>query len=193
MKTAKFDWQARAIQVAFVIVVIALWYYVGHSGLVSPIFLPKLPNVLDKFVGIVQSSTFYENLGITVGAVLTDNGREFCGKPESHPYELLLAVEGIKHRTTKVRSPRTNGFVERMNRTLLDECFRVQGRTKWYTVPDEIQRDLDTFMAFYNFRRTHQGYRVAGRTPAKALYDLIAEQWLLPPISAPAQEVPLAS
>jgi transposase InsO family protein len=68
----------------------------------------------------------YENLGITVGAVLTDNGREFCGKPESHPYELLLAVEGIKRRTTKVRSPRTNGFVERMNRTLLDECFRVQ-------------------------------------------------------------------
>jgi hypothetical protein len=136
---------------------------------------------------------FYENLGITVGAVLTDNGPEFCGKPESHPYELLLAVEGIKHRTTKVRSPRTNGFVERMNRTLLDECFRVQGRTKWYTEPDEIQRDLDTFMAFYNFRRTHQGYRVAGRTPAKALYDLLAEQWLLPPISAPAQEVPLAS
>jgi len=116
---------------------------------------------------------FYENLGITVGAVLTDNGREFCGKPESHPYELLLAVEGIKHRTTKVRSPRTNGFVERMNRTLLDECFRVQGRTNWYTAPDEIQRDLDTFMAFYNFRRTHQGYRVAGRTPAKALYDLL--------------------
>jgi transposase InsO family protein len=68
----------------------------------------------------------YENLGINVGAVLTDDGREFCGKPESYPYDLLLAVEGIKHRTTKARSPRTNGFVERMNRTLLDECFRVQ-------------------------------------------------------------------
>jgi transposase InsO family protein len=136
---------------------------------------------------------FYEHLGISVGSVLTDNGREFCGKPESHPYELLLAVEGIKHRTTKVRSPRTNGFVERMNRTLLDECFRVQGRTKWYEGPDQIQRDLDTFMAFYNFRRTHQGYRVQGRTPAKALYDLISEQWLLPPISDAAQEVPLAS
>jgi ABC-type nitrate/sulfonate/bicarbonate transport system permease component len=66
MKTAKFDWQARSIQAAFVIVVIALWYYVGRRGLVSPIFLPKLPNVLDKFVGIVQSSTFYGNLGITL-------------------------------------------------------------------------------------------------------------------------------
>ena len=44
----------------------------------------------------------WNHLCITVGAVLTDNGREFCGKPENHPYELLLAVEGIKHRTTKV-------------------------------------------------------------------------------------------
>jgi hypothetical protein len=24
-----------------------------------------------------------------------------------------------------IRSPRTNGFVDRMNRTLLDDCFRV--------------------------------------------------------------------
>lgn len=136
---------------------------------------------------------FYEQLGLTVEGVLTDNGREFCGKPESHPYELMLAMEGIDHRTTKVRSPRTNGFVERMNRTLLDECFRVQGRTKWYAGPEEIQRDLDVFMAFYNFQRTHQGYRVAGRTPAQALLDLIAQQRMLPPMSPAAEEVPLAS
>jgi transposase InsO family protein len=32
--------------------------------------------------------------------------------------------EGIQHRTTKVRSPQTNGFVERMNRTLRRRsCF----------------------------------------------------------------------
>ena len=28
---------------------------------------------------------FYEALGVEVKAVLTDNGREFCGRPESHP------------------------------------------------------------------------------------------------------------
>lgn len=85
-----------------------------------------------------------------------NNGREFCGKAESHPYELLLAMHGIEHRTTKVRSPRTNGFVERMNRTLLDECFRVAGRQTWYLEPDEIQRDLDRFLAYYNLERSHQ-------------------------------------
>ena len=86
---------------------------------------------------------FYAELGVEVGAVLTDNGREFCGRPEQHPYELLLAVEGIEQWTTKMRSPRTNGFVERMNRTPLDACFRVKGRTTWYMAPKEIQRDLD--------------------------------------------------
>jgi ABC-type nitrate/sulfonate/bicarbonate transport system permease component len=70
MKAGKFDWQARAIQAAFVIVLIALWYYVGRNSLVSPIFLPKLPNVVDKFLAIVQSSTFYGNLGITLFELL---------------------------------------------------------------------------------------------------------------------------
>ncbi len=35
---------------------------------------------------------FYEALGVPVQAVLTDNGREFCGRAERHPYELLLAL-----------------------------------------------------------------------------------------------------
>ena len=116
---------------------------------------------------------FYEMLGVSIGAVLTDNGREFCGKPETHPYELLVAMEGIEHRTTRVRSPRTNGFVERMNRTLLDECFRVAGRTTWYVEVEEIQRDLDRFLAYYNVERTHQGYRLKGRTPVQALCEAL--------------------
>ncbi len=124
---------------------------------------------------------FYEALGVKVQAILTDNGREFCGRPEHHPYELFLQLEAIEHRTTKVRSPRTNGFVERMNRTLLDECFRVAGRTTWYVRPEEIQRDLDTFLTFYNLKRSHQGYRLKGRTPAQALREALGRK-KLPPI-----------
>jgi transposase InsO family protein len=104
-----------------------------------------------------------------VQAILTDNGREFCGRPDTHPYELLLATEDIAHRDTKVRSPRTNGFVERMNRTLLDECFRVKGRETFYLSIAEIQRDLDAFMTCFNTERSDQGYRLNGHTPAAAL------------------------
>jgi transposase InsO family protein len=116
---------------------------------------------------------FYDALGMPVQSILTDNGREFCGKPESHPYELLLAMEDVEHRRTRVRTPRTNGFVERMNRTLLDECFRVKGRENWYLEIAEIQRDLDAFMAHYNLERSHQGYRLGGRTPAQALREAL--------------------
>jgi transposase InsO family protein len=134
---------------------------------------------------------FYQALGIPVGAVLTDNGREFCGRPERHPYELLLTMEDIEHRTTRVRSPRTNGFVERMNRTLLDECFRVKGRTEWYLTPAEIQRDLDAYLEEYNLRRTHQGYRVQGRTPAQALREALGVEELPPFVIA--EEEPIDS
>jgi len=131
---------------------------------------------------------FYESLGIRVEAVLTDNGREFCGRSDQHPYQLLLALEGVEHRTTKVRSPRTNGFVERMNRTLLDECFRVAGRNTWYTEVAEIQHDLDAFLDEYNLRRTHQGYRLQGRTPAQALRDALGVDQL-PPFIVASEEV----
>jgi transposase InsO family protein len=133
---------------------------------------------------------FYQTLGIEVGAVLTDNGREFCGRPEQHPYELLLAMEAIEHRTTKVRSPRTNGFVERMNRTLLDECFRVGGRSTWYESVEQLQTDLDRYLERYNLRRSHQGYRLAGRTPAQAMADALAitVDDLLPLLTAPKED-----
>ncbi len=55
---------------------------------------------------------------------LTDNGWEHCGRPDHHPFELFFQLEDIKHRITKVRRLRSNGFVERMHRTLLDEYLR---------------------------------------------------------------------
>jgi transposase InsO family protein len=116
-----------------------------------------------------------------VKAILTDNGREFSGRPDSHPYQLLLGLHDIEHRTTKIRSPQTNGFVERMNRTLLDEHFRIKGREQWYESAEEIQRDLDAFLEFYNLKRSHQGYRLKGRTPAQALREALGRK-RLPPI-----------
>ena len=77
---------------------------------------------------------FYEALGVEVKAILTDNGREFCGRPESHPCELMLALHDVEHRTTKVRSPRANGFVERMNRYPAGRMLPRQG-------PAEMVRD----------------------------------------------------
>lgn len=107
---------------------------------------------------------FYAEHEVPVDAILTDNGREFCGT-ESHPYEIYLALNEIEHRRTKVRKPQTNGFVERFNRTVLDEFFRMVFRTKFYESVEQLQADLDTWLTEYNYERPHQGYRNMGRRP----------------------------
>lgn len=108
---------------------------------------------------------FFEAHNAKVSTVLSDNGREFCGRKDQHPYELFLQLEEIEHRTTKVRRPQSNGFVERLHRTLLDEHFRIQGRTKWYEALEEMQQDLDDYLVTYNTKRPHQGRNMKGATP----------------------------
>jgi transposase InsO family protein len=107
---------------------------------------------------------FYQERAIAVTTILTDNGREFCGT-ERHPFELYLQLNDIEHRTTRVRHPQTNGFVERFNRTVLDEFFRTAFRSKFYQTVDELQTDLDAWLANYNTQRPHHGYRNMGKRP----------------------------
>ena len=107
--------------------------------------------------------------------MLSDNGREFCGRPDRHPYELFLQLEEIEHRTTKVRRPQSNGFVERLHRTLLDEHFRIMGRKKFYESIEAMQKDLDTFLVHYNTERPHQGRGMKGRTPADVFVRCLPE------------------
>ncbi len=113
----------------------------------------------------------FEQHGARISTILSDNGREFCGRLDQHPYELFLQLEEIEHRTTKVRRPQSNGFVERLHRTLLDEHFRIMGRKKWYESVDEMQKDLDSYLKGYNHQRPHQGRNMKGRTPYQAFKD----------------------
>ncbi len=113
----------------------------------------------------------FEDAGATIDVVLSDNGREFCGRPDQHPYELFLQLEDIEHRTTKVKRPQSNGIVERFHRTLLDEHFRVEGRKTWFETIAEMQVVLDDYLVGYNQRRPHQGRGMKGRTPARAFRD----------------------
>jgi len=103
---------------------------------------------------------FYKEHGMTVKAILTDNGREYCGT-DAHPYELYLALNDIEHR----RTHQTNGFIERLGRTVLDEFFRVVFRQKRYESVASLQMDLDIWLHEYTYERPHLGYRNQGRRP----------------------------
>jgi transposase InsO family protein len=117
----------------------------------------------------------YQEWGMPVKAVITDNGTEYCGK-ETHPYELYLSLNDIEHRRTKVKSPRTNGFVERFNRTVLNEFFRTAFRKKFYESVESLQEDLNLWLNYYNNERTHQGYRNMGKRPIDTIKEFICQE-----------------
>ncbi len=105
---------------------------------------------------------------IPIQSVLTDNGKEFTTHHPSknHSFERALTSLGIHHRLTLVRHPWTNGACERLNRTILEEFYQVAFRSKIYPSLNELYRDLDVFIEFYNYRRSHHGKRTKGNVPA---------------------------
>jgi len=116
---------------------------------------------------------FYEEHDIRLCRVLTDRGTEYCGNPERHEYELYLAVEDVDHSRTRTKRPQTNGICERFHKTVLDEFYRVAFRKKIYRGIDELQADLDSWIAEYNHHRSHQGRWCFGKTPMQTFLDAI--------------------
>lgn len=114
---------------------------------------------------------FFDNHGIPLLRVLTDRGTEFCGKPDSHDYELFLAINDIDHSKTKVKNPQSNGICERFHKTILDEFYSIAFRKKIYLNLDELQHDLDVWLARYNTQRPHQGKRCQGKTPIETFKE----------------------
>lgn len=106
---------------------------------------------------------------VPVHSVLTDNGLEFTThhKSKNHSFERLLKELKIKHRLTKVRHPWTNGAVERVQRTILEEFYQVAFRTRIYETIGQLNDDLQKYLKKYNCQRTHNGKRTRGRVPAE--------------------------
>ena len=118
-----------------------------------------------------QVLPFFADQGMGLIRILTDRGTEYCGKPETHDYQLYLALNEIEHTRTKANHPQTNGICERFHKTILQEFYQVAFRRKIYRSIEELQIDLDDWLHYYNHDRTHQGKMCCGRTPMQTLID----------------------
>lgn len=114
---------------------------------------------------------FFDEQGAPLHRVLTDRGTEYCGRPDRHEYQLLLALYDIDHTKTKAKHPQTNGICERFHKTIQDEFYAIAFRKKIYVGIDELQADLDAWMERYNTKRPHQGKRCQGRTPMQTFFE----------------------
>jgi len=163
-------------------------FYVGHFTGIGKLYLQAVVDTYSSHafgflhtgklpvcaVSVLHNDAlpFYRRRNLKVAAVITDNGREYCGT-QAHPYELYLALNDIEHRRTRVGRPQTNGFVERFNRTALDEFFRTALRETLYTKVDRLQADFDVWLHHYNNERPHRGYRNMGKRPIDTITEYL--------------------
>lgn len=84
-----------------------------------------------------QVLPFFDEQGIALLRILTDRGTAFCGKKESHAFELYLNIEDIEHTRPQAYSPQTNGICEGFHKTMKTECYDVMYRRKIYRKSDE--------------------------------------------------------
>ena len=77
---------------------------------------------------------FFEEQGVKIRTILSDNEREYCGRPDKHPYELFLQLEDIEHRTHEGRE----APFERLHRAVPPH---PPGRTSPHQGEYELVRD----------------------------------------------------
>lgn len=116
----------------------------------------------------------FEQVGIPLLRILTDRGSEYCGNREHHEFALYLDLENIEHTRTKARSPQTNGICERFHQTIQNEFYASAFRRKLYTSLEQLQLDVDNWVATYNHDRPHSGKYCFGKTPWQTLLDSTA-------------------
>lgn len=97
--------------------------------------------------------------------VLSDNGSESRSSDFGDTLRDLGAVQTF----IRPGRPMTNGAVERVQRTILEECWRPAFARSLVPKIGGLSRDLETYLAYYNAERAHTGRYTDGRTPWQTL------------------------
>jgi len=97
--------------------------------------------------------------------VLTDNGSEF----RSSTFGDTVRVLGARQSSIRAGRPATNGAVERVQRTILEECWRPSFARSLVPKLHGLTRDLAAYLRYYNEERAHTGRLTQGQTPLQAL------------------------
>jgi transposase InsO family protein len=107
-----------------------------------------------------RAEAFFAAAGITVTAVMTDNGSCYRSR------DFAAALGPIQHRWTRPYRPQTNGKVERFNRTLATEWAYATT----YLSENARSSTYDAWLHHYNHHRPHTG--IGGQTPSDRVHNL---------------------
>jgi transposase InsO family protein len=98
--------------------------------------------------------------------VTSDNGSEF----RARLFVDAVEGEGARHRRIKAGRPNSNGCAERLQLTILEECWRPAFSRSLAPKVTALERDLDEYLRYYNADRVHTGRLTKGRVPADIVF-----------------------
>lgn len=104
--------------------------------------------------------------GWKLRVVTTDRGNEFIGRP----FRQAVRAVGATQRVIASGRPQSNGCVERVQRTVLEECWRPCFARSLIPTFFGLRDDLERYVRYFNFERAHLGRHTRGRTPATLVY-----------------------
>ena len=96
---------------------------------------------------------------------LTDNGSEFRSSDFGDTVRELGGVQTF----IRPGRPTSNGSAERVQRTILEECWRPSFARALVPKVGGLSRDLESYLWYYNTERAHTGRLTKGRTPYETL------------------------
>lgn len=103
--------------------------------------------------------------GLRLETVMTDNASEF----KSKEFEDTLARIAVKHVFIRPGRPQTNGCVERVQGTILQECWKPVFARHLVLLSTGLSQELSAYLRYYNHDRAHNGRWTRGRTPIESL------------------------
>ena len=97
--------------------------------------------------------------------VSTDRGNEFV----DHRFGEALDELGVRHRLIAPGRPQSNGKVEQVQNTILQECWKPAFVSFAEPSITGLRSELDSYLDDYNYRRPHTGKWNQGRTPSQII------------------------
>jgi transposase InsO family protein len=104
--------------------------------------------------------------GWRLECLITDNGSEFAARSFTEAVE----ATGARHRRIRAGRPTSNGNVERLQQTILEECWRPSFARSLVPKLTALRLDLADYLRTYNFDRAHTGRLTRGRVPGDIVF-----------------------
>ena len=103
--------------------------------------------------------------GWEIETMMTDNGSEF----RSRVFGETVAALGARQHFIHAGRSQTNGCVERVQGTILEECWKPSFARHLIPKQTGLRNDLVRYLRYYNTDRAHTGRWTRGRTPESVI------------------------